>query len=246
MEYTEEDKTYEMTYKVIGWTWWGDSDYMNAPLTDEVVEAVAEEINAHGYCFGGDAHQRRDGCVPVLSTGQAVRCSMREWGSVMAWAFFGKHFSLDYMGWYMDCCIHDEDLCYPEEGVDESLLTHPHYYKSGIKHDRFETLRKKGKVIDVFATDDEPAVLGESDIGIFWDYGGECYDQILGRVLKIKRFENPQAFIESDLFGETDLTGLTGNALMEAINSAREHMPIGKDAGVTVCLYGYIDEIPHR
>ena len=41
-------------YKVVGWTWWSDSDYVEAPLTKEVVDAVAEDIREHGYCFGGD------------------------------------------------------------------------------------------------------------------------------------------------------------------------------------------------
>lgn len=243
-DFMDESKIPDMTYKVIGWTWWSDSDYISAPLTDEVIEAVAEEIREHGYCFGGDSHQRRDGCVPVLSTGQAVRCSMREWGSVMAWAYFGKHFSLDYMGWYMDCCIQDDALCYPEEGVDESLFTHPHYFKFGITHGRFKELLKEKKTVDVLATFDEPTNMDVSDIGLFWDYSGKSYDQIFARITKITRFDSPQDFIASDLFGETDLAGLEGNALLEAINSTRDHVPVARDEGITVCHYEYVDLIP--
>lgn len=36
--------------------------------------------------------------------------------------FDGVRFPLDYMGWYMDTCIEDDALKYPEEGVDEHLL----------------------------------------------------------------------------------------------------------------------------
>ena len=45
----EKDNTYKMTYKVIGWTWWGDTDYVEASLTDEVVDAVVKEIRKCGY-----------------------------------------------------------------------------------------------------------------------------------------------------------------------------------------------------
>lgn len=239
----EEEKTREVTYKVVGWTWWGDSDYVEAPLSDKVVEAVAKEIREHGYCFGGDSHQRRDGCVPLLSTGQVVRCSMREWGALMAHAVFdGNHFPLDYMGWYMDCCINDSDLKYPEENVDESLFTHPRYFKTGMTATRFDSLCNDGKVINVLATSEEEYNVEEGDVGVYWPYEGR-YAQVMARVVKIQRFDSPTEFISSDLFAKTDLFGLEGDELMTAINSTRNNCAISPKDGVTCYFCEYIDKM---
>lgn len=38
----DESKEKKLTYKVVGWTWWSNYDYIDAPLTDDVIEAVAE------------------------------------------------------------------------------------------------------------------------------------------------------------------------------------------------------------
>lgn len=86
----EKDNTYKMTYKVIGWTWWGDTDYVVASLTDEVVDAVVKEIRKCGYCFGGDSHQYRDGCVPVLSTGGSCEMQHARVGRDYVYGFFRR------------------------------------------------------------------------------------------------------------------------------------------------------------
>lgn len=238
----KENKT---TYKVVGWTWWGDSDYIDAPLTDEVIDAVAEDIRKHGYCFGGDAHQNHSGCVPVLNTGQALRCSMRVWGSVMAAAELGSHFSMDYMLWYMDNCIQEDAIKYPEERVDESLFTHPHYFKSGMPGDRLERLEKEGKVIDVFATFDEPCNIDVGDIGVLCAFDGDNYDWVYARIQKVTRFSSPQEFIDSDLFRETDLVRFQGHELMVEMNSTRKQTPVLADDGITVYHYELLEIDPY-
>lgn len=237
----ENPKKDNPEYKVIGWTWWGDSDYIEAPHTDEVIDAIAKDIREHGYCFGDDSHQNYDGCVPVLNTGQVVKFSMRGWGSVMARAYLKERFDLDYMGWYMDNCIHKEYLKYPEEYVNENLFAHPHYFKTGITSNRFKALISKGIVFNVLAAYDEETNVEVSDIGVYWDYDGETYQYVLARVIEIMRFNNPQDFITSELFKETDLVGLEGNELMEGINSARNHIPVTDDDKITVYRLEFVD-----
>ena len=31
----DENKEKKLTYKVVGWTWWSNYDYIDAPLTDD-------------------------------------------------------------------------------------------------------------------------------------------------------------------------------------------------------------------
>lgn len=234
------EKKKENPYKVVGWTWWSDTDYEDAPLTDDVIYAVADEIKAHGYSFGGDSHQNKSGCVPVLNTAQAVRCSMRVWGGIMAIAHLGRRHGVEmgYMGWYMDCCT--TVLNYPEEYVDEDLFTHPHYFKTGTTHNRHEALLNEGKCIEVLATFDETAKLGVGDFGdLFDNEGGNEWVRV--GIKSLTRFDNPKEFIESDIFKKTDIADLTGYELMTAINSARDNVPICDDEGVTCIEYERIE-----
>ncbi len=225
-------------YKVVGWTWWDNFDYENAPLSDDVIDAVVEEIKAHGYSFGGDSHQNKDGCVPLLNTAQAVRCSMREWGGIMAIAYLGRCVDLAYMGWYMDCCTNE--LVYPEEHIDESLFTHPHYFKTGINSKRMDALLKEGSCIDVLATWDEVENIAAGDFGDLCAFDGNS-DWTRVRIKNVTRFENPKAFIDSDIFPKTDIAHLTGYVLKTAINSARENVPINDKEGVTCIEYELVE-----
>lgn len=226
-------------YKVVGWTWWDNFDYENAPLTDDVIDAVAEEIREHGYSFGGDSHQNKDGCVPLLNTAQAVRCSMREWGGIMAIAYLGCCADLTYMGWYMDCCTNE--LVYPEEHIDESLFTHPHYFKTGIKSKRLDALLNEGSCLDVLATWDEVDNIAAGDFGDLCAFDGGS-DWVRVRIKNVMRFENPGAFIGSDIFPKTDIAHLTGYVLKTAINSARKNVPIDDKEGVTCIEYELVKD----
>ncbi|MBO6264160.1 MAG: hypothetical protein J6N93_07865 [Clostridia bacterium] len=95
-------------YEVIGWASYDD----NYPNFDDKKGlkhvyaariAIIENIRQNGYAFGGDAHQNVKGCCPVLNSGEAYRCSMREWGGIMAEAWSinndDKH---AYMVFYMN------------------------------------------------------------------------------------------------------------------------------------------------
>lgn len=227
-------------YKVVGWTWWDNFDYENAPLNDDVIDAVAEEIREHGYSFGGDSHQNKDGCVPLLNTAQAVRCSMRTWGGIMAYAHFGSSIEMAYMGWYMDCCTNE--LVYPEENIEESLFTHPRYFKTGIKSKCMDELLNTGRCLDVLATWDEVNNIAAGDFGDLCSFDGDFTDWVRVRIKNITRFENPDAFINSDLFPKSDIAHLTGYELKTAINSARENIPINDDEGVSCIEYELVKD----
>lgn len=128
-----------MKYEVIGWTSYESTEY---PEIDECDEekyyaarlAVVEEVKKNGFAFGGDAHQYRDGCAPVLNSGEIFRFSWRGWGALMAEAHEENNESgMAYMNWYMMGYYDEEDeqdVCYPKAGVDKSKIV-----KNGV----FET-----------------------------------------------------------------------------------------------------------
>ena len=90
------------TYKVIGWTDWDGDDYPVNKGSVAADLAVIECIRKNGYAFGGDSHQNKEGCCPVLNDGTKVRYSMRGWGSIMASALdIDDSDGYAYMEWYM-------------------------------------------------------------------------------------------------------------------------------------------------
>lgn len=107
---------------VIGWTDYDNEYFSSCELTDEVCNAVAAEVRARGYRFGGDSHQDRSGCCPVLSNGCCARFSWRGWGMVIAMAYElrGQNGQYDHMCGYMDDMINPDSICRPKAGVDFS------------------------------------------------------------------------------------------------------------------------------
>ncbi|MBO4251380.1 MAG: hypothetical protein J5911_01815 [Clostridia bacterium] len=97
-----------MKYKVIGWTSfrnWRYESFCPRDYDEDCAArlAVIEDIRKNGYSFGGDGHQYVKGCAPVLNNGTAYRCSMREWGALMAEAWNAPNDDgYGYMIWYMD------------------------------------------------------------------------------------------------------------------------------------------------
>ncbi|MBQ7712943.1 MAG: hypothetical protein IJT69_03910 [Clostridia bacterium] len=128
-----------MQYEVIGWTNCFDDRF---PIFEDVTEedfkagwtAVVEEVRRKGYRFGGDSHQNRDCGTPVLNSGEALRCSEREWGWIMADAWlpvsdefpYGEDFR--YMLWYMDDFYEElrpegmRDIVLPKPFVDMTRI----------------------------------------------------------------------------------------------------------------------------
>ncbi len=108
-----------MKYRVIGWTSLSDGEYpLHEHNTACVERAIAEEIKAHGYCFGGDIHEEY---CPVLNDGTKVCFSWRGWGGVMARAK-GFYEPYNYMRYYMNQFIPEKERCYPEERVNDDEI----------------------------------------------------------------------------------------------------------------------------
>ena len=84
-------------FKVIGWTDYSDEKYPSIGGSVAANQAVITELREKGYRFGGDAHQERRGCCPVLNNGAKVCCSMRGWGAIMAEAL--KRYCPDFHGY---------------------------------------------------------------------------------------------------------------------------------------------------
>ncbi len=85
-----------MKYKVIGWTYYEDSEILDSGNTIGFAErnAIIDEIRKHKYLFSGWHHQESwEGVVPVLNDGRKRCFSQRGWGGVMAEAY-------GYMGDY--------------------------------------------------------------------------------------------------------------------------------------------------
>lgn len=123
-----------MPYEVIGWTAYDNGkypsfEYVSDEDSQEAWDAVAKNIRDNGYSFGGDAHQNRVGCTPILNNGHAFRCSMREWGALMADAWqVTKEGGYAYMLWYMDDFNEEsrpeglQQPVYPKPGVDQKRI----------------------------------------------------------------------------------------------------------------------------
>ena len=122
-----------MKYEVVGWTAYDDQkypsyEYVSDEESQKAWDAVAKEIREKGYSIGGDAHQFREDCTPVLNDGSAFRCSMREWGALMADAYGVGDEKYSYMLWYMDDYNESsrpegkQTPIYPTPGVDKTRI----------------------------------------------------------------------------------------------------------------------------
>ena len=111
---------------VVGWTDYDNDYFDDCELTDEVFDAVVEEVRSKGYLFGGDSHQESYACCPVMSNGCCARFSTRGWGEVIAVAHnvMRSDGKPDYMCGYMDSMIRSKAIRRPKKRrVDFSKIT---------------------------------------------------------------------------------------------------------------------------
>ena len=79
-----------MKYRVVGWTYYDNSEIFNSGNTIGFAErnAIIDEIRKHKYLFTGWHHQESwEGVVPILNDGKKRCFSQRGWGGVMAEAY---------------------------------------------------------------------------------------------------------------------------------------------------------------
>lgn len=126
----------KIKYEVIGWTSFRNKHYYSFEGKDykdacAARLAIIEDIRKNGYSFGGDAHQYIKGCAPVLNNGEMYRCSMREWGALMAEAWNAPNDDgYGYMIWYMDEYREEDrpeevrELKYPKSKVNRKKIVY--------------------------------------------------------------------------------------------------------------------------
>lgn len=202
-------------FKVIGWTDYSDEKYPSIDGSVAANQAVITELREKGYRFGGDAHQERRGCCPVLNNGAKVCYSMRGWGAIMAEALGINTDKYAYMEWYMDgwtrvgiigCEGIERKSAYPYPGVDETrispALCGKALHSTSLDKARFEGLERGGVTV---CCNLRSSFLREMKAG---DLIGICRsDNIMevsvGQIIALHRFNNVQELFASKLFIKT-------------------------------------------
>lgn len=101
-----------MKYKVIGWTYYEDSEILDSGNRIGFAErnAIIDEIRKHQYLFSGWHHQESwEGVVPILNDGRKRCFSQRGWGGVMAEAY-GYMGDYDYSSFTFHQSISSDEL----------------------------------------------------------------------------------------------------------------------------------------
>ena len=202
-------------FKVIGWTDYSDEKYPSIDGSVAANQAVITELREKGYRFGGDAHQERRGCCPVLNNGAKVCYSMRGWGAIMAEALGINTDKYAYMEWYMDGWTRigivgydgiERQSVYPHPGVDKTrispALCGKTLHSTSLDKARFEGLERGDVTV---CCNLRSSFLREMKAG---DLIGICSsDNIMevsvGQIIVLHRFNNVQELFTSKLFIKT-------------------------------------------
>lgn len=202
-------------FKVIGWTDYSDEKYPSFDGSVAANQAVITELREKGYRFGGDAHQERRGCCPVLNNGAKVCYSMRGWGAIMAEALGINTDKYAYMEWYMDGWTRvgiigyegiERKSVYPHPGVDETRISPAlcgrALRSTSLDKARFEGLERGDVTV---CCNLRSSFLREMKAG---DLIGICRsDNIMevsvGQIIALHRFNNVQELFASKLFIKT-------------------------------------------
>ena len=203
-------------YKVIGWTDWDGNDYPVNKGSVATDLAVIECIRKNGYAFGGDSHQNRKGCCPVLNDGTKVRYSMRGWGSIMAAALnIDDPEGYAYMEWYMDSWTRtglvgvdcpSRELVYPPKGVDKTQLNKDLctklVHEMRLADEPFDMIVSGKKTIEVRLNDEKRRELSAGDIIILYRKS-HISDMCAVRVVGLRRYDNFLQLFSAERLADT-------------------------------------------
>ena len=217
-------------YKVIGWTDWFSQEYPEHKVSVAVDLAVIECIRKNGYRFGGDSHQYREGCCPVLNDGTKACYSLRGWGSIMASALnIDDPEGYAYMEWYMDSWTRaglvgvdcpSRELVYPPKGVDKSklnkvLCTKP-VHEMRLADEPFDLIVDGKKTIEVRLHDEKRRVLSVGDIIIF--YRKSCIsDMCTVTVVGLRDYSNFSELFSTERLADTGCTDMTAEQAAQSM-----------------------------
>lgn len=217
-------------YKVIGWTDWDDNDYPVNKGSVAADLAVIECIRKNGYAFGGDSHQSKEGCCPVLNDGTKVRYSMRGWGSIMASALdIDDSDGYAYMEWYMDAWTRtglvgvdcpSRELVYPPKGVDKSKLNKAlcakTVHKMHLADEPFDMIVSGKKTVEVRLNDEKRREISLGDIVIFYRKS-HITDMCAVMVVGLRRYNNFLQLFSSERLADTGCTDMTAEQAAQSM-----------------------------
>ena len=205
-------------YNVIGWTGWDGNDYPVNKGSVAADLAVIECIRKNGYAFGGDSHQNRKGCCPVLNDGTKVRYSMRGWGSIMASALnIDDPEGYAYMEWYMDSWTRtglvgidcpSRELVYPPKGVDKSVLCTKPVHEMRLADEPFDMIVSGKKTIEVRLNDEKRREIFAGDIIIFYRKS-HITDMCAVTVVGLRRYDNFLQLFSAEWLADTGCVDMT-------------------------------------
>ena len=219
-------------FKVIGWTDYSDEKYTSIDGSVAANQAVITELREKGYRFGGDAHQERRGCCPVLNNGAKVCYSMRGWGAIMAEALGINTDKYAYMEWYMDGWTRvgivgyegiERKSVYPHPGVDETRISPALCGKTihtmHLAKAPFDSIARGEKTVEVRLNDEKRQAVKAEDIIVFNSFD-DARDIVVAQVVRLYHFNRFQELFASELFPKTGSADISAE---EAVKSMYQY-----------------------
>lgn len=208
-------------FKVIGWVDFDDEEY---PVCDECIAvdyAVIAELKEKGYKFGGDAHQYKAGCCPVINNGCKAVYSARQWGALMATALGIYTDEYAYMEWYSDGWTREgmtgengieRQSVYPVAHVDKTLLSEKlcgkKIHTMRLDEAPYRSMERGEKTVEIRLNDAKRKLVQVGDIIVFFCDDGNV-NILVTEVVSLRHFNSFRQLFESELSARTGCSGMS-------------------------------------